>query len=138
MNVLVFHSTRAPKSQWVIICEIGDVGNFGNLSGSFVTFSSLICPFIYPFTVCFVQDTVRHCTSVTEWFVCTLKLHWSQHQCNRMVLGTLYYDWTGSFTVLEHKTKYLFACQNVLFIFSKVHSQMFIQLHKCQCYSSYK
>ena len=30
----------------------------------FVTFSSLICPFIYPLTVCFVQDTVR-----------------SQHQC---------------------------------------------------------
>ena len=47
MNVLVFRSTRASKSQWVIICEIGDVGNFGNLSGSFVTFSSLITDLLF-------------------------------------------------------------------------------------------
>ena len=44
---------------------------------------------------------------------------------------------------LNTKQILLFACQNMLFIFSKVHSQssMFIQLHKlykCQCYSSYK
>ena len=54
MNALVFSSTRAPKSQWVIICEIGNVSNLAVLSGSVVTFSSLIdhkCPLIYPFIV---------------------------------------------------------------------------------------
>ena len=53
--------------------------------------------------------------------------------CNRMVLGTLYYHWKQVLSVPEHKTKILlFACQNMLFIFIKVHSQ------NTQGYSSYK
>ena len=55
-------------------------------------------------------------------------------QCNRMewvhpnTTGT-----PGSFTVSEHKTKILFACQ-MLLIFIKVHSQ----LNQFQCYSHIK
>ena len=57
-----------PQSQWVIICEIGNVGNFGDLSGSFCHFCCFYSSLIYPFIVLNVQDAVR-----------------SRHQCNRMV-----------------------------------------------------
>ena len=90
--------------------------NLAVLSSSlFVRFVTLLSQmFIYLPVYCFkcAQDTVRHGISVIEWSGYTL-----------LSLET------GSFTVLEHKTKILlFACQNMLFIFSKVHSQ----LHKLQ------
>ena len=55
--------------------------------------------FTYLPIYCFkcAQDTVRHGTSVIEWC-------WVHSN----ITGT------GSFTVLEHKTKYLFACQNIV------------------------
>ena len=62
----------------------------------------------------------KHSTSVIEWNGYTLL-------SLKQVLS-----------VLEHKTKYFCLLVKILFIFSKVHSSMFIQLHKCQCYSSYK
>ena len=89
----------------------------------------------------------------TEFHVCSFSQHYRHefysltdasyylyrflllYTCNRMVLDTLYYHWKQVLLLyLNTKLKYLFACQNVLFIFSKVHSQF----HKCQCYSSYK
>ena len=75
---------------------------------------SLISTYL-PIYCLFVCDTVRHSTSViewhssvTEWFVFTPYYHWTA---------------TGSFTVLEHKTKIPVCCQMLHTYLSKVHSQ---------------
>ena len=77
------------------------------------------------------QDTVRHGTSVIEW--CCLY--------TQICTGN-----TGSFAVLEHKTKYLFlACQNIVVYlfqssFTVTHVSMLqftqVNINSVICYSS--
>ena len=67
--------SKAQKSQWVIICEIGNVSN---LSGSYCQICHFYSSLIYPFVVYWFKIQLDDSTSVIEWFVCTLKLHWKQ------------------------------------------------------------
>ena len=108
---------------WEIICEYHNWQSLQQFFVRFVTFQFTYLSIYIPI-YCFkcAQDTVRHGTRVIEWFGYTLiQLE------------------TGSFTVLEHKTN-TFVCLSkyVVYIHQKfIHkSSMFIQLHKCLCYSS--
>ena len=119
----------SPKSGLVIIHEFHD-WQFGWSSPVVFQFPGRFAhPFAHLFCLKCVQDTVRHGTCEIEW--CWYTLIWLE---------------TGSFTVLQHKTKDLFVVKCYTYIYPSSFTVITnISVHKCsyscgkyQYYISYK